>query len=137
MRSKRAPDRDFGAAGHRHRTGTLRRLICGFLAAIAAVTVGLGVRQDLQLNGGLLTQANVSGANAGDTQLMCLFNDIRRELPKGATFYDDGASVAHFQRLAELATPWAVPEQNPAAARWRVVIVTGDCARIGLKAWRA
>jgi hypothetical protein len=137
MRSRRAPDRDFGAPGHRRRTGTGRRVICGLLAAIAAVTVGLGVRQDLQLNSGLVTPTVMAIVAGGNKQEMCLFHDFRHELPKGATFYDPGENVAHFQRLAELSTLWAVPEQNPAAARWRVAIVPGNCARIGLKVWRA
>ncbi len=136
MRSKRAPYRDFRASGHRRLTGIHKRVSCAFIAAIAVVTVGLGVRQDLQLNGRLLRPAAVNQASAADRQDMCLFQAFRRELPKGATFYDS-ADVAHYQRLAELATLWAVPEQTPAAARWRVAVVPGQCARIGLRVWRA
>jgi hypothetical protein len=135
MRSKRAPDPDFAAAGRRRRT--LKRLGYALIAAVAGVTLGLGIHQDLQLNSGLLTPATISSANAADRQEMCLFHAFRRELPKGARFYDDGANVSHFQRLAELATLWAVPEQNPAAARWRVAIVPGRCAHVALKVWRA
>ncbi len=137
MRSQRAPDRDFGASGHRRRTGTSMRLSCAFLAAVAVVTLGLGVRQDLQVNASVLSPAAVRNATAADKQEMCLFRAFRRELPEGATFYDSDANLGHFQRLAELATLWAVPEQNPAAAQWRVAIVPGHCARIGLKVWRA
>jgi hypothetical protein len=135
MRSERAPDRDFAAAGHPRQTG--KRLGYAVLAAVAVVTLGLGIRQDLQLNSGLLTPSAISNATAAYRQEMCLFHAFRRELPKGATFYDGGPSASHFQRLAELATPWAVPEQNPAAARWRVAVESGHCARIRLKVWRA
>jgi hypothetical protein len=137
MRSKRAPDRDFGAVGRLRRTGAGKRLSCALVAVVALVTLGLGIRQDLQVNAGLLTPATMSSTTLAYAQEMCLFHALRRELPKGATFYDGDTDVNHFQRLAELATLWAVPEQNPAAAQWRVAIVPGHCARIGLKAWRA
>lgn len=137
MRSNRAPDRDFGAAGHRRWTSIAKPLSRTLIAAVAVVTLGLGVRQDLQLKAGLLTPAAITSATAADRQEMCLFEALRRELPKGATFYDSDAHPARFQRLAELATLWAVPEQAPSAARWRVAIVPGHCARIGLRVWRA
>jgi hypothetical protein len=135
MRLMRAPDGESGAASHRGQTG--KRLGYAVIAAVAVVTLGLGIRQDLQLNSTLLTRSAIRSATAADGQVTCLFRALRRELPKGATFYDSSANVTHFQRLAELATPWAVPEQNPAAARWRVDIVPGHCAHIGLKVWRA
>jgi hypothetical protein len=137
MRSKRAPDRDFGAAGHRRGTGTGKRLICAFVAAVAVVTLGLGISLDLHVESGLLAPGAVANAATADKQDMCLFHDLRRQLPKGATFYDSDASLSRFQRLAELATLWAVPEQTPSAARWRVAVVPGHCAQVGLKVWRA
>jgi hypothetical protein len=136
VRSKRAPHRGFWVARHCRLAAAHKRVSCALIAAIAVVTLGLGVRQDLELNASLLTPAAVSQATAADRQDMCLFQAFRRELPKGATFYD-GADLAHFQQLAELATLWAVPEQTPAAARWRVAVVPGQCARVGLKVWRA
>jgi hypothetical protein len=136
MPSKRAPHRDFGVAGHRRWAAAGKRVGYLVIAAVAVVTLGLGVRQDLQLNGSLLSPTAVSQATAADRQEMCLFQAFRRELPRGATFYD-GAELAHFQQLAELATLWAVPEPTPAAARWRVAVGPGQCARVGLKVWRA
>jgi hypothetical protein len=136
VRSERTPDRGFGAVGHRRQIG--KRLGYALMATVAVVTLGLAIRQDLQLNSTLLTRAAVRSATAADGQVTCLFHALRRELPKGATFYDSSANVTHFQRLAELATLWAVAEENPAAARWRVDIVSaGHCAHIGLKVWRA
>ena len=135
MRSKRARYRDFLVAGHHRWTGSRKRVGCAFIAAVAVLTLGLGARQDLRLNASLLNRAAVSSATAADRQEMCLFRAFRRELPKGATFYDS-PDLANYQRLAELATLWAVPEQAPAAAGWRVAIVPGQCARVGLKVWR-
>lgn len=137
MRSRRAPDGDRVAAGHRRWTGTGRRLGCALIAAVAAVTLGLGIHQDLQVNASLLTPAAVSEMTGADKQEMCLFQALRHELPEGAAFYDPGRDAGDYQRLAELATLWAVPERSPDAARWRVAIVPGRCARIGLKVWRA
>jgi hypothetical protein len=135
MRSKRAPHR-VRLAGHRRWAAAGKRVGYLVIAAIAVVTLALGVRQDLQLNGSLLSPTAVSQATAADRQEMCLFQAFRRELPRGATFYD-GAELAHFQQLAELATLWAVPEPTPAAARWRVAVGPGQCAGVGLKVWRA
>jgi hypothetical protein len=137
MRSQRALDRDHSGAGHRRRIVSGRRLGCVLIAAVATVTLGLGIHQDLQLNASLLTPASVNASAGAARQDMCLFRALRHELPKGAAFYDAGANGADYQRLAELATLWAVPEQSPRAARWRVVVVPGHCASIGLKVWRA
>jgi hypothetical protein len=137
MRSQRALDRERGGAGHHRPMPSRRRLGCVFIAAVAAVTLGLGIHQDLQLNASLLTPAAVNASASADRQDMCLFLALRHELPKGAAFYDAGANGADYQHLAELATLWAVPEQSPGAARWRVAIVPGHCASIGLRVWRA
>jgi hypothetical protein len=137
MRSRRAPDGDRVVAGHGRWGGTGGRLGCALVAAIAVVTLGLGIHQDLQVNASLLTPAAVNATAGADRQEMCLFHALRHELPKGAAFYDSARDVGDYQRLAELATLWAVPERSPGAAQWRVAIVPGRCARIGLKVWRA
>jgi hypothetical protein len=136
MRSKRAPHREFWIARRCRWASAHKRVSRALIAAIAVLTLGLGVRQDLQVSASLLTPTAVSQATAADRQDMCLFQAFRRELPRGATFYD-GAELAHFQQLAELATLWAVPEPTPAAARWRVAVGPGQCAGVGLKVWRA
>jgi hypothetical protein len=137
MRSRRAPDGDRMAVGHGRWTGAGVRFGCAVIAAVAAVTLGLGIHQELQVSARLVAPAAVNAMAAADKQEMCLFRALRHELPKGAAFYDPERDATDYQRLAELATLWAVPERSADATRWRVAIVPGRCARVGLKVWRA
>lgn len=102
------------------------------IACAAAVTLALSVHRDLQTTAAILTPASISNATVASRREMCIYHAIRRDLPMGGTFYVSGTDVAHFQRLVELATPWALPQPTPATARWLVSVVPGRCYGLAL-----
>jgi hypothetical protein len=106
------------------------------VAVVVALMLALGVYRDVRLNTGLLLPTSIKTQLLGNDREMCLYRELRHDLPRGASFYDDSANYLHFQRLAEAATLWAVPRLTLASAQWHVTIVRGHCAGIALKAWR-
>jgi hypothetical protein len=138
MRSRPGNEREAaaGAADGRPRSGRDRRIGAAAIAVVVTLTFVLAIHQGLQVNASLLGPAAIRKQTAADRREMCLYRAIRHALPKGATFYDSRADVAHFQLLAALATLWAEPRTTVGASRWQVAIMPGHCAGIRLKAWR-
>jgi hypothetical protein len=52
----------------------------------------------------------------------CEYHAIRSAVPRGALIYVASPDKARAQRLAELSTLWAVPQQNVNRADWALVI---------------
>jgi hypothetical protein len=112
---------------HSKRIG--KRLGCAAIVSAAVVTLGLSVHHDVQFTASVTSPTAIEAAVVGVQQEECLYRAIRTQVPKGAAVYIDGANWMHAQRLAELSTPWAVPQATPATARWRLSIVyaRGHC----------
>ncbi len=115
-----------------------KRIGCAVIAAVAAVALGLTVHHDLQFTAKATAQQWIGVQNAAVRQEECIYNAIRSQLPKGAAVYVDGPDWARAQRLAELSTLWAVPQADPATARWRLSLVParGHCSGLALKVRR-
>jgi hypothetical protein len=108
---------------------------CAAIVVAAVVTLGLSVHNEVQFTAKITTQKYVAHSKALMLQEQCIYSAIRSRLPKGATIYTDGQLWTHLQRLDELSTTWAVPQSNPADARWRVTLVPahGHCGGLALK----
>lgn len=52
----------------------------------------------------------------------CEYHAIRSAVPEGAPIYVASPDHARAQRLAELSTLWAVPQQNVNDAAWALVV---------------
>jgi hypothetical protein len=105
------------------------------VVVIAAVSVGVEfantVRTTSLLSGPVLD--NQYHINA--TQFACLQGEIRRDVPKGASFYTGGPRNADDAALVEYATPWATPTWNRRAP-WELALSKGPCWGVGVVAHR-
>jgi hypothetical protein len=122
-----------GAARRTGRPGWGKIAACAVIAAVAAVTIGLSVRQDLRATAGYVRPVSAGFAVLQAERISCLYHLIRHDLPRNARVYIDSTNVNHIQRLSELSTPWALPQPTAATAQWEIDIVHGDCYKIGLK----
>jgi hypothetical protein len=115
-----------------------KRIGCIAIASAAAVTIGLSVHHDLQITATVLRPAAVRLQTAVFRQEECLYHAIRSEVPKGATVYVNSPRWQYTQRLAELSTPWAVPQPTLATARWQLSLVpaAGHCSGLALEVRR-
>jgi hypothetical protein len=95
---------------------------CAAIVCIGGTVLGLGVSHLLRFDGKFLAGSVAARAERSYRQELCLFQGIRRDVPRGAGVYLAGNSVAHTQRLAELSTLWAVPKENRRAAQWALTI---------------
>jgi hypothetical protein len=122
--------------GRSRRSG--ERIGCAVIVAVAAVALGLTVHHDLQFTAKVTTQQWIAVQTAAVRQEECIYNAIRSQVPKGAAVYVDSPDWARAQRLAELSTPWAVPQAHLATARWRLSLVParGHCSGVALKVRR-
>ena len=111
-------------------------IACAVIFCGAAVSVGIQANYDVQTTDNYLTPASIHYAAHVDRQEICIYNQIRRKVPEGARIYVNGLDVARTQRLAELSTLWAVPQQNPATARYLVSIQRGNCFGVTVKVQR-
>jgi hypothetical protein len=102
--------------------GIVKRLACAVIAAGAGLTIGLSAHHDQQTTAAALNPASIAVAVSTKQTEACLYHAIRTELPRGATIYVGSPDVAHFQRLVELSTLWAVPVPTLATAQWQVWI---------------
>lgn len=123
-----------------------KRVGCAMIVLAAGVALGLSVRHGLQTAAAILRPASIRAAVVADRQEECIYRAIRSELPEGAAVYIDD-DPDHVQRLAELSTPWAVPQASPGTARWTISLVPGssvspgsavpgDCFGLALKVGR-
>jgi hypothetical protein len=117
--------------------GIVKRLACAVIAAGAGLTIGLSAHDDQQTTAAALNPASIAVAVSTKQTEACLYHAIRTELPRGATIYVGSPDVAHFQRLVELSTLWAVPVPTQATAQWQVWIAPyttgpGDCLGVQL-----
>jgi hypothetical protein len=119
-------------------SGIGRRILAAVIAVAAAVMLALGIHHGVELNNSVLNPATVAQNTATDARVMCMYRGIRQELPEGATFYDapTKANVYHFQRLAEVATLWAVPRTTESASEYLIKIAKGGCAGIRVEVQR-
>jgi hypothetical protein len=114
-----------------------KRIAGAIIAVGAGVTIGLSVHHDEQTTAAALSPASIQQAATVRQTETCLYQAIRTELPRGAEIYIGNPDVAHFQRLAELTTLWAVPVPTPATAQWQVWLAPyttgqGDCLGVQL-----
>jgi hypothetical protein len=128
---------DSGPDGPQPRGDASVRAGGAVVALVAAAALALGIDHGLGVTARLLSPSSVRQASLGQTRDRCIYREVRRELPKGASFYASMTSLLYAQRLAELATLWAVPRPAPRSAGWLVTVVPGRCAGIRVKAWRA
>jgi hypothetical protein len=108
-------------SGRSRRIG--KRIGCIAIVAAAGVGLGLSVHHDAQFTAQVTTSKYIGGADARMRQEECVYQAIRRKVPKGATVYVTASRFPPAQRLAELSTLWAVPETNIADARYRLTLV--------------
>jgi hypothetical protein len=97
------------------------------------------VRHEVQVMEGLTTPQLMSKQTTNIQAEECLYRAIRSQVPEGAHFYVNGKDWHNMQRLAELSTLWAVPEANPANARYKLAVVParGHCDGLALQVSRA
>jgi hypothetical protein len=113
-------------------------IACAAIIAVAAVTVTWKAHEDLAITAAQLSPRSVEAFNSSDASWQCIFRAIRAAVPKGAPVYVGTEHGTFFQRLAELTTPWAVPEPRLSAARWSLTIsrAAGACSGLKLTATR-
>jgi hypothetical protein len=121
---------------HPRRVG--KRIGCAAIVSAAAVALGLSVHHDLQFMADFVTHRDISYQTAGVREEECIYRSIRSQVPKGAAVYPNGPTYALTLRLAELSTPWAMPQASPATARWRLSLIPahGQCNGLALKVRR-
>jgi hypothetical protein len=117
----------------------VKRVACAGIVSAAAVTLGLSVHHDAKITAAALAPASIRQQTFLFRQEECLYQAIRRQLPKGATVYVTNPRWEYTQRLAELSTLWAVPQPSLAKAQYRLIIVParGHCSGLALEVHRA
>lgn len=100
-----------------------KRIGCAAIVVAAGAGLGFSVHHDVQITAAATTAKRIAGEKAQMRQEECLYNAIRLKVPKGATVYTVSSRFPPTQRLAELSTPWAVPEANIADAEYRLTLV--------------
>lgn len=117
-----------------------KRIGCAAIVAAGAVTLGLSVHQDVQFTAGVNTPNWIRISEFFMSQEECVYTTIRVELPEGASVYVGGDDWTQRQRLAELATLWAVPTSREASAQWTLALVPvphdEDCGGYAVKVSR-
>jgi hypothetical protein len=111
-----------------------RRIGAALIVGAAATALGLSVHHGVQVTAAEVTPSSIAAWATFNSQQACLYHAIRSELPKGAKVYI--ADPGHFeaQRLAELATQWAVPQPGLATSQWVISVHRGHgCSGISLK----
>jgi hypothetical protein len=109
---------------------------CALIVAVAGGALGLTVPMEVKATARLLAVASVRVATRATAQESCLYELIRQELPQDSRFYVDSTSAEHVQRLAELATSWALPEPDRGQAQFEIDIIPGGCDKVGLRVRR-
>lgn len=134
MRSSRVPGGGPGVGGSAQSgvPAIRKRAACAMIFSCAAVSVGFSVSHDVQTTASFLTPVLIHGAALARKQETCIYDLIRHEVPKGAAVYVNSPRVEWSQRLAELATLWAVPQPTGATALYRLSVARGDCYGVGL-----
>lgn len=107
--------------GRSERAG--RRIGCAAIVVAAGVGLGLSVHHDVQFTGYVTTARFIAGANAQQRQGECVFEAIRLKVPEGAAVYVTDPPGQPADHLVEWSTPWAVPEDDIADARYRLTLV--------------
>jgi hypothetical protein len=115
-----------------------KRIGCAGIVSVAAVALGLSAHHDLQFTANFVTPRQISSHASGLRWEECIYQAIRSQVPEGAAVYPSGPTWALTLRLAELSTPWAVPQASPATAHWRLSLVPayGQCTGLALEARR-
>jgi hypothetical protein len=132
MAGRTAQDGTPVSAARRH---VGRRIGCALIVAAAGVTLGFSVHHGLQTTSALVRPRAIRLAVVADRQEECIYRGIRSELPKGAAVYIN--DPVHIQRLAELSTLWAVPQERRATARWTIALVpSSSLGRSSHLRWR-
>jgi hypothetical protein len=129
MHSSRTPGRaaDGAAAALSRRRKVAKRIACAVIFCGVAVSVGIKANYDVQTTDNFLAPASIQYAAHDHRQQACIYDQIRQRLPEGARIYVNSPDVAFTQRLVELSTLWAVPQQNRASAKYLVSIRRGGC----------
>jgi hypothetical protein len=123
--------------GHRpKRVG--KRIGCAGILAAAAVSLGLSVRHGVQFTAHFVTSQQINSSTLSIRRQECIYQDIRERVPQGVTAYVHGPSQPFTWGLAELSTPWLVPQQvSPLTASWRLYLVVvphdAQCHGLALK----
>lgn len=115
-----------------------KRIGCAGILAAAAVSLGLSVHHGVQFTARFVTHQQINRWTTSTRQLECIYRDIRERVPQGVTAYVHGPSQAFTWGLAELSTPWLVPQQaSSPTASWRLSLVLvpdhAQCHGIALK----
>lgn len=118
MAGRTAQDGPSVSAARRH---VGRRIGSALIVVAAVVTLGLSIHNGLQTTSTLVSPSAIRLAVVADRQEECIYRGIRSELPRGAAVYID--DPVHIQRLAELSTLWAVPQEHRDTARWTIALV--------------
>ena len=115
-----------------------KRIGSAAIVSVAAVTLGLSVHHGLQFTSNFVTPRQISSHAAGLQWEECIYKAIRSQVPEGAAVYPSGPTWALTLRLAELSTPWAVPQASPATAQWILALAPahGPCAGLTLEVRR-
>jgi hypothetical protein len=101
-----------------------KRIASAGILAAAAVSLGLSVHHGVQFTADFVTPANTAKWTTSTRQLECVYQDIRKQVPRGVTAYVHGSTTTLTWRIAELSTPWLVPQEaSPPTANWRLFLV--------------
>jgi hypothetical protein len=111
-----------GKAAATRARSLIRRAACAVIVGAAAVMLAAEVHSEVHL-AKWYTSKGWTGEFAQYNQLEeCEYHAIRSAVPEGAAIYVASPDIARAQRLAELATLWAVPQQNVNDADWALVV---------------
>lgn len=115
-----------------------KRVGCAGIVVAAVVTLGVHVRHDLQFTAKFVTPGEISYEASCTNWEDYIYQAIRSQVPEGAPVYVQGPGHTLTIRLAELATPWLVPQATPATASWKLTLVPAHrrCVGLSLEAQR-
>lgn len=122
------------------RRAVTRRRVVPALAALAVVVVA-AVSVGVEFANVLRTTSTLAGPvldrqyHVNLAQFTCLQDQIRSDVPQGATVYTGGPGSVNDAALTEYATPWATPTLDPTAP-WVLSLSSGPCLGLGIVAHR-
>lgn len=109
-----------------------KRIGCAAIVSAAVAAMGLSVHHGVQFTSSFVTPGEIQ-LQAGCTHWEeYIYQAIRSQVPEGAAVYVHGPTLTLTHRLAELATPWAVPQASLDTASWMLTLLPADRPCVGL-----
>jgi hypothetical protein len=109
-----------------------RRAGCAAIVCTALVTLGLSVRHEVRFTQSFVTPQEISQQTLCARWEEYVYQAVRSQVPQGATVYVHGPTHTLTIRLAELSTPWLVPQASSVTASWKLTLVPAHRGCVGL-----